>query len=345
MTKQRIEYLDALKGFAIFLVIWGHCIQYLKKDIDVFQNTVFEFIYSFHMPLFFVISGFFFLSSLKLNLKDFLSKKFLQLLLPCLVWAIIYVGIQLTKDVILGKTIDSNVYLMKIINPLNWPFWFLKELFLSYILAYLSYRIFKKDWIVLLLITVLLLFAPFASLYYQRFLWPFFILGIYIKKNYSWIEKNSAKILSVSIIVFAILLYFWKGEYTIYKAGFPPVFDIRTETINFNFNDILIVLNRWLIGIVGSFSFFLLFKTIYKKNRLFSLLEKIGKLTLGIYIIQVFILEKELSRIVNFYFINEQLFNWIVAPAMALLILIVCYYIVKWINKNKYLVLFLLGTR
>lgn len=83
-NKQRIEYIDALKGLAIFFVLWGHSLQYLKNEADFFHNPIFEFIYSFHMPLFFMISGFFFNSSLKLNFKEFIYKKTIQLLLPCI---------------------------------------------------------------------------------------------------------------------------------------------------------------------------------------------------------------------------------------------------------------------
>lgn len=46
----RIEYIDSIKGFAILLMIFGH----MK-----FHNYNW-FIYSFHMPLFFILSGFFF---------------------------------------------------------------------------------------------------------------------------------------------------------------------------------------------------------------------------------------------------------------------------------------------
>ncbi len=88
-NNKRIEYIDALKGFAIFIVIWGHSLLNLKNGYDFFHNPVFEFIYSFHMPLFFMLSGFFFRSSLKLNMKEFFFKKSIQLLWPWIVWGLI----------------------------------------------------------------------------------------------------------------------------------------------------------------------------------------------------------------------------------------------------------------
>ena len=59
----RIEWLDSLKGFAIFLVVVGHVVLgYLRAGIfPEYQwslQLTHDLIYSFHMPLFFLISGF-----------------------------------------------------------------------------------------------------------------------------------------------------------------------------------------------------------------------------------------------------------------------------------------------
>ena len=49
MEKKRIEYLDMAKGIGIILVVMGHS-TFLQED-------VLTWISSFHMPLFFVLSG------------------------------------------------------------------------------------------------------------------------------------------------------------------------------------------------------------------------------------------------------------------------------------------------
>ena len=55
MSIKRLDYIDEIRGIAILLVVVGHIIQFngISKN-----NSVFEFIYSFHMPLFFAISGY-----------------------------------------------------------------------------------------------------------------------------------------------------------------------------------------------------------------------------------------------------------------------------------------------
>lgn len=57
---KRLVSFDLLKFFAMFLVLWGHCIQQFIPVYGMCENkTIFTYIYSVHMPLFACISGFF----------------------------------------------------------------------------------------------------------------------------------------------------------------------------------------------------------------------------------------------------------------------------------------------
>lgn len=79
----RIQYLDNLKGFAILLVVLGHCVQSTVTGYD--DNPIFKVIYSFHMPLFFMISGY---VSYKYSFswRQSVSKRAYQLLVPYCIW-------------------------------------------------------------------------------------------------------------------------------------------------------------------------------------------------------------------------------------------------------------------
>lgn len=64
-SRSRISWLDSLKGFAIICVVLGHVVDgYIKAGVcpesQAFMCQIWQAIYAFHMPLFFVISGFFF---------------------------------------------------------------------------------------------------------------------------------------------------------------------------------------------------------------------------------------------------------------------------------------------
>lgn len=78
----RLYSFDILKLFTIYTVVWGHCIQHLLHTGPT-ENPVSLIIYSFHMPLFMTISGYFSSSSLKYPFIPFIRKKFQQLIYPC----------------------------------------------------------------------------------------------------------------------------------------------------------------------------------------------------------------------------------------------------------------------
>ncbi len=48
--EKRLDYIDALRGFGIILVVLGH--------LHFGHNMLHQYIYAFHMPLFFLVSGY-----------------------------------------------------------------------------------------------------------------------------------------------------------------------------------------------------------------------------------------------------------------------------------------------
>lgn len=85
MDTKRILSLDYMKALAIFFVVLGHLID----GIDSSENTFRAFIYSLHLPLFFIVSGF--LSCKKLTSFSEIKKWYghkLRLLIPFVVFSI-----------------------------------------------------------------------------------------------------------------------------------------------------------------------------------------------------------------------------------------------------------------
>lgn len=78
---ERITYLDTAKGVAIILVIIGHCywISAVPRLVD--------WIYSFHMPIFFIISGYF-TKSIATRTAWGVKSNFSSLLIPYIITAI-----------------------------------------------------------------------------------------------------------------------------------------------------------------------------------------------------------------------------------------------------------------
>lgn len=79
---KRVEWVDMLKGFGIILVMLGHA---------SFPEALVTEIYTFHMPLFFFLSGYVFSIKKYSNFKDFLIHKAKTLLLPLMVFSIFFV--------------------------------------------------------------------------------------------------------------------------------------------------------------------------------------------------------------------------------------------------------------
>lgn len=61
MKENRYEWIDVTKGFAIILVVMGHVmVTYLNNGLytnSYLYSFGFPLIYSFHMPLFMMVSG------------------------------------------------------------------------------------------------------------------------------------------------------------------------------------------------------------------------------------------------------------------------------------------------
>ena len=129
---RRIDWIDALRGLAMFFVIWGHTFPTNKWGIR-------KYIYSFHLPLFFFISGLNFRDSDRLSFKEFLKKRIKSLIIPYIIINIVCYLIMLIlfnlhviesfsywKDFVGIFYSHSEVF----IQP-SGPSWFLITLFLT----------------------------------------------------------------------------------------------------------------------------------------------------------------------------------------------------------------------
>ena len=78
MDKERIKFLDSAKGLAICLMVFAHAIAWNLAD----YQSVISFIYSFHMPLFFLISGYLTSEPIKEQYFNKIFRRSKQLLIP-----------------------------------------------------------------------------------------------------------------------------------------------------------------------------------------------------------------------------------------------------------------------
>ena len=117
---QRIEYLDIAKGLGIFCIVIGH---------NVVPQWFHDWIYSFHVPLFFIVSGYFYRQR---SLAETLGKIWKQLLLPMLVT--IFVAqvalaiLFLRHGIWQGPTLEQWISDILLMRQIGTGMWFLLAL-------------------------------------------------------------------------------------------------------------------------------------------------------------------------------------------------------------------------
>ncbi len=128
----RYNWIDWSKSIAIFLVIWGHVPM---------QSETHTIIYSFHMPLFFLISGY--LYNPKGTIKEELYKDLKTLLLPYLIYQFIFYPYWFVRELIVPHQVINihNSIIQPLIqslssDPINGPTWFIYCLFMIKIYSY-----------------------------------------------------------------------------------------------------------------------------------------------------------------------------------------------------------------
>lgn len=92
MGNNRLEYIDVAKGISILLVVMGHVVAMCYEDF--LQNKLllstkgilfWNFIYSFHMPLFMMVSGYVAFNPIKSYLLKDIFKRVVQYIIPFIV--------------------------------------------------------------------------------------------------------------------------------------------------------------------------------------------------------------------------------------------------------------------
>ena len=128
----RIGYFDVARGIGILLVVLGH------NDLGALSPFLQRLIYSFHIPLFFFLSGYFIHPSIPF--RDFFTKRFHAVLKPYLftIFLIYFASVSFEKmgfQIAIGRILKA---LYGSINYIDWgQLWFLPHLFVVSLYAYI----------------------------------------------------------------------------------------------------------------------------------------------------------------------------------------------------------------
>ncbi|MCP4178418.1 MAG: acyltransferase family protein [bacterium] len=214
METIKIQWVDHLKGLGIILVVAGH------TDINPYLKSI---IYSFHMPLFFFLSGYLYKG--ESGLKAYFIKKSIHLLLPYIsFFFIVNYWIFIFAIKLLSDTDNSNQLLPSILKGISKLFcggryldgndslfWFINVLFLTQQIYHVIY-LKLGDSITLRNLIILSYIISIIDSYYLNdinFPWsidvvfatlPYFYIGHY----YAGKKEEMKRLSNIFILLFVI---------------------------------------------------------------------------------------------------------------------------------------------
>lgn len=184
---KRLRWVDYAKGIGIFLVVLGHGLRGLVSSsilsASPLTQAIDQWIYAFHMPLFFLLSGLFVERSLSKPFQQFLKDKLRVIAYPYFVWSLLQSFLQ----IVVGNSTNNRMAvsdLWKIFYSPILQFWFLYVLFVL-LLAYALLRRFKVPVLAILVAGLLFYYIPvdlgsWGVAYMIRLNAPYFLIGAYI---------------------------------------------------------------------------------------------------------------------------------------------------------------------
>lgn len=300
---QRTVYIDIAKCIAIWLVLWGHAITELMPH-DLSQNRVYVMIYSFHMPLFMLMSGLFAKKAMALGFLVLFKKKFMQLIVPSLTFGIVW---YLIEHIAYG-----GWSVLSFIKHESTCYWFLKSLFLCFVVTRICYALGR--WRNVAMAVVLLIF-----LYIQKWditcfklgnMLPFFWGGMWMKDKLGWLEIRWKTLAAISLLCFAVAFSWYRLDYS-FATYFFHSMDMNAF---FGYGFYLLTAT---LGCVAVIALCMGLPSI-------EILSKVGMQTLGIYLWQKILLEELLPLFVKVE-MPMGIYNYLFTTVVACIMMWVCY--------------------
>ncbi len=222
-NKNRILWIDAAKFAGIFAIVLGHTLR---------GGDVQHYLYSFHVALFFILSGITFKTTSHKSFFDFAKKRFYSIMIPYFAFSAISLAIFLVlgsfaEGILDTGTANSGLW-SELFNITVWgysvsnrPLWFLPCLFVLSLLAFPIIRFVEtekknKFAVIFTAITLSVLFLVFSNIFegLNKLPWKlacavsmlsFFLLGYLCKNMHKKIENTKHKwILPIIVILLVI---------------------------------------------------------------------------------------------------------------------------------------------
>lgn len=358
VQSKRIEYIDALRGFTMILVVFCHIESHsFYNDPSIIGRILM----TFRMPLFFFISGYIAYKAHKMwNINSYVSDCFKK------------IKVQLIPTIVFGLTyaylIDQSNITTFLTDPLKLGYWFTITLLSMFLIYYTTSFLYAKialpkgeDYIdnkkniyaiiliglvgvVLVSEKLFLKIFPSQALIYDTLslsqlssYFPFFIFGIIAsmyKKSFEQITDNKYVITSILILFIAItttrILLLQQPEHIVAQY------------------DLYIKLAMGLNGILGITIVYKFFQkhqdSFTQEKTLGKYLQYIGRRTLDIYLLHYFLLP-DLKFMGEFMGSSSTVVGLFTNIIISLMVIIVCLIISNTIRLSPILAHYLFGAK
>ncbi|MHB8100981.1 MAG: acyltransferase [Methanosarcina sp.] len=290
-----IDYLRAIAIISVLIIHTTDDTIAVKKLTGLTFSLIYlEELARFAVPMFIFISGFVLYNKYKsdLPMREFYTKRFMVILLPYLIFSVIYYIVNAHLGFLPTLTLNSLIISIVNFNAAG-HFWYIKLILTFYIFypAIITYyEIIKERFgiytltALFLSILIIYLFGSLASPLNFTLNPPFtfliyFLFGVYVNDNYERISRNLERISLKKVILLNVLII---------SLPFISMFiyiDSRFGTHFTNSIPYYSLLTLISTHILHIFIFiFCLYLTLYYKPKI-GILQKIGEYSYGIYLV------------------------------------------------------------
>lgn len=340
MASKRIEYIDALRGFTMYLVVYSHIWTF---GYQTYTNSSFiHILTNFFLEMFFFISGFVAYKDKFdwsfTNTTRLLRTKAIQLLCPTIIFCSLFCWWG-------GYGVDSAI------SPSNAGYWFTLHLFYFYVFYSITSLISSKIKgikfeFILILIALLIYGISYsheiiektqfgADIFHYLGMknwryYIFFCLGVFIRINFNAFIKITDQPWWMALFILGFFgMIFYADKITI------PMW----KPLN------MIIYGG--LSIVIIFTFFRKYENAFlKTRRLGYVMQYIGKRTMDIYMIHYFLLPRNLNPLGEVLAENPNpSIEFFVTTAIAFMVILLSLIVGNIIRLSPLLSLFLLGEK
>ena len=321
-NNSKILWVDYAKGIGVFLVIVGHLWYSSKYPI------VNQFIYSFHMPMFFILSGFVYNIYTNISIEKYIKRKFIRILLPTIFYLILGVIKSYFNGIHRIKTLIKLFIFWNGLCPFNSPCWFFIVIFELYIIIYLFKHYLRNKssscaFAILCFITGYIIYYEKIPIHFGLdktiIALGFFSTGAFIRHIYNNLkEKNNNSLLLTILFIISSTLWI--------------IFTLKNDKIAFYK---LHLNNYWystITGITGTITFSII-SYLLSKIKLLNNIENWASNSVFIIGTHYFFVDDYLHLIKNNHILFTKKFALII-PIFSLILLRIYQPICKYLDKK-----------